>query len=57
MKQAAYLLAVLFIIAAFFLNILGLMHLMPLYLTAPLLFVSIFILVFRMNHKKTFRGF
>lgn len=57
MRKAAYLFAVLFITAAFFLNILGLMHLMPLYVTAPLLFVSIFIFVFRINHKKTFKGF
>ncbi|MGE6630993.1 hypothetical protein [Bacillus sp. NPDC077027] len=45
------------IIFCFFLNILGLMKMVPLYLTAPLLFASILFTVYRLNHRKTFKGF
>ncbi|PCK22149.1 hypothetical protein CEY02_05480 [Bacillus pumilus] len=41
----------------FFLNILGLMKILPLYLTSPLLFVSILFTLYRLNHRKTFKGF
>ncbi|MBU8639934.1 hypothetical protein [Bacillus pumilus] len=41
----------------FFLNILGLMKMIPLYLTSPLLFAAILFTLYRMNHRKTFKGF
>ncbi|ASB90107.1 hypothetical protein OZL92_20435 [Bacillus sonorensis] len=41
----------------FFLNILGWMHMLPLYITSPLLFVSILFTISRFNHRKTFKGF
>ncbi|GJI59114.1 hypothetical protein P9F86_13885 [Bacillus altitudinis] len=41
----------------FCLNILGLMKMLPLYLTSPLLFASILFTLYRMNHRKTFKGF
>ncbi len=41
----------------FFLNILGLMKMLPLYLTSPLLFAAILFTLYRMNHRKTFKGF
>ncbi|MFS0655734.1 hypothetical protein [Bacillus sp. 179-C3.3 HS] len=41
----------------FFLNILGLMNMLPLYITSPLLFCSILFTLYRMNHRKTFKGF
>ncbi|WP_224927968.1 hypothetical protein [Bacillus safensis] len=41
----------------FFLNILGLMKMLPLYMTSPLLFAAILFTLYRMNHRKTFRGF
>ncbi|MCY7672065.1 hypothetical protein MH064_12250 [Bacillus altitudinis] len=41
----------------FCLNILGLMKMLPIYLTSPLLFASILFTLYRMNHRKTFKGF
>ncbi|WP_223249505.1 MULTISPECIES: hypothetical protein [unclassified Bacillus (in: firmicutes)] len=41
----------------FFLNILGLMKMLPLYFTSPLLFAAILFTLYRMNHRKTFKGF
>ncbi len=40
-----------------FLNILGLMKMLPLYLTSPLLFAAILFTLYRLNHRKTFKGF
>ncbi|WP_243291408.1 hypothetical protein [Bacillus sp. FJAT-47783] len=51
------LLCILCFIVAFFLNILGLMKLIPLYITSPLLFIIIFVTLYLLNHRKTFRGF
>ncbi|MDY0407910.1 hypothetical protein RWD45_03900 [Virgibacillus soli] len=44
------------VIVAFFLNILGLMRLIPLYFTLPLLFFSIYFTIFSFTHRKTYRG-
>ncbi|MCD7034982.1 hypothetical protein LRR81_12055 [Metabacillus sp. GX 13764] len=33
------------------------MHLFPLYVSGPLLFSGIFLFIFKLNHKKTFKGF
>ncbi|WP_227551704.1 hypothetical protein [Metabacillus sediminilitoris] len=41
----------------FFVNLLGFMNLLPLYITSPLLFISIFITLYLVNHRKTFKGF
>ncbi|QNT74869.1 hypothetical protein FTE28_00370 [Bacillus licheniformis] len=41
----------------FVLNILGLMNMLPLYITSPLLFISILFTISRLNHRKTFKGF
>lgn len=43
-------------IIAFFLNILGLMRLIPLYITLPLLFLSIYFTIFTFTHKRVYRG-
>ncbi|MFC4024456.1 hypothetical protein ACFOUV_11685 [Oceanobacillus longus] len=40
---------------AFFLNILGLMKLIPLYFTLPLFFVSIYLTLYSMTHRKVYR--
>lgn len=40
---------------AFFLNILGFMRLIPLYITLPLLFISIYLTIFSFTHKNSFR--
>ncbi|MFT0802886.1 hypothetical protein VSK91_15305 [Bacillus swezeyi] len=41
----------------FVLNILGWMQMLPLYITSPLLFISILFTINRFNHRKTFKGF
>ncbi|TXL64077.1 hypothetical protein FHP05_10340 [Cerasibacillus terrae] len=43
-------------IVAFFLNVLGLMKLIPLYFTIPLLFVSIYFTLFSFAHRHVYRG-
>ncbi|HZH58384.1 MAG TPA: hypothetical protein VEY70_02150 [Metabacillus sp.] len=40
-----------------FVNLLGFMNLFPLYITSPLLFIAIFLTLYFINHRKTFRGF
>ncbi|KYD23236.1 hypothetical protein B4110_0914 [Parageobacillus toebii] len=42
---------------AFCLNLLGLMHLIPLFITMPLLFVSIFGFLATWNSRNQFKGF
>ncbi|MGM0874627.1 MAG: hypothetical protein ACQEWV_07440 [Bacillota bacterium] len=44
-------------IGLFFLNLLGFMNLIPLYITSPLLFIALFVTLYLINHRKTFRGF
>ncbi|KIY20626.1 membrane protein [Mesobacillus subterraneus] len=46
-----------FLFFSFGLQIGGLMHLLPLYLTSPLLFFALFILLIYVNNRKKFRGF
>ncbi|WP_036573879.1 hypothetical protein [Oceanobacillus picturae] len=41
---------------AFFLNILGLMNVIPLYLTLPILFICIYLTVYSFTNKKVYRG-
>ncbi|WP_217585921.1 hypothetical protein [Lentibacillus saliphilus] len=43
-------------IVAFVLNIFGLMQLIPLYITLPLLFISIYATIFSFSHRNTYRG-
>ncbi|MBZ5751914.1 MULTISPECIES: hypothetical protein [Metabacillus] len=45
------------IIVLFFLNLLGFMNLIPIYITSPILFIVIFITLYLINHRKTFKGF
>ncbi|MCE4050483.1 MULTISPECIES: hypothetical protein [Bacillaceae] len=45
------------ILFAFFLNILGLMHIIPLYISSPLLFIALFLFLSFMNNRKKFKGF
>ncbi|WP_420708788.1 hypothetical protein [Bacillus sp. REN16] len=45
------------IIITFGLNILGLMKLIPLYITTPLLFLSLLVTLVIYNHRNRFRGF
>ncbi len=41
---------------AFILNILGLMKLIPLYFTLPLLFFSIYFTIFSFTQRRVYRG-
>ncbi|MDQ0230616.1 hypothetical protein [Metabacillus malikii] len=41
----------------FFVNLLAFMNLLPLYITSPLLFIALFITLYLINHRKTFKGF
>jgi hypothetical protein len=43
-------------IIAFFLNLFALMKLIPLFITLPLLFLSIYLTVFTFTHKRVYRG-
>ena len=43
-------------IVAFFLNMLGLMKLIPLFITLPVLFISTYMTLFSFTHRRTFRG-
>ncbi|MED4403199.1 hypothetical protein ABET39_09980 [Metabacillus fastidiosus] len=45
------------IIILFFLNLLALMEIFPIYITSPLLFIAILWTLYMVNHRKTFRGF
>ncbi|MDY7431790.1 hypothetical protein UJ203_08710 [Bacillus sp. V26] len=45
------------IVVFFCLNLFAMMHMLPLYITSPLLFLSILFTLYRLNHRKTFKGF
>ncbi|MED1438537.1 hypothetical protein P4U23_08125 [Aeribacillus composti] len=57
MKTFWLIISLLLVIFAFFYNLLGLMNLVPIFVSAPLLFISLFISFLLFNHRKTFRGF
>ncbi|WP_187143725.1 hypothetical protein [Bacillus tuaregi] len=56
MKRIKVIFLVLLIIISFGLQILGLMELLPIYFTSPLLFVSFFIFLHYLNNRKRFKG-
>ncbi|WP_373895699.1 hypothetical protein ACUL41_11930 [Virgibacillus natechei] len=41
---------------AFILNILGLMQIIPLYITLPLLFLSLYLTIYSFTHRRVYRG-
>ncbi|WP_210364555.1 hypothetical protein [Bacillus sp. REN3] len=47
----------LFILLSFIVHICGLMHIIPLYVTSPLMFLSLFSLLVYLNSRRSFRGF
>ncbi|MGN7398465.1 hypothetical protein ACTHO0_01320 [Cytobacillus praedii] len=57
MKKLTIAMMILFILFSFVLNILGLMKLFPIYISSPILFLSVFIFITFMNDRKKFRGF
>ncbi|SDJ86883.1 hypothetical protein SAMN05216243_1226 [Sediminibacillus albus] len=42
---------------AFLFNLFGILRLVPLYFTMPILFISIYLTIFSFAYKNTFRGF
>lgn len=57
MRKLNVALMLLFIIFTFAFNLLGLMHLVSIFITAPLLFLSLLIFVIYLNEKNRFKGF
>jgi len=57
MDKIVFFLIAMFILFSFILHIGGLMHIVPLYLTSPILFLSLFILLIYLNNRKNFKGF
>ncbi|MED3551569.1 hypothetical protein [Cytobacillus praedii] len=57
MKKLTIAMMILFILFSFVLNILGLMKLFPIYISSPILFLSVFIFITFMNDRKKFKGF
>lgn len=57
MNKLPFILAILFIAFCFYINILGLLEIYPLYFTSPLLFFSVFLFMGMLNNKDRFRGF
>ena len=47
----------LLIVISFFINILGLMHLIPVYITSPILFLSLLLFIHSLGNRNRFRGF
>ncbi|MEW9109803.1 hypothetical protein ACQCT6_04980 [Cytobacillus gottheilii] len=45
------------LIFCFFLNVLGLLKLVPLFITAPLLFASLITFISFLNNRNRFKGF
>ncbi|KUP07531.1 membrane protein [Bacillus coahuilensis m2-6] len=45
------------IFITFSINLIGLLQLWPLYLTSPLLFISLFFLLIHLNGRNRFKGF
>ncbi|RBP92185.1 hypothetical protein DFO70_107115 [Cytobacillus firmus] len=57
MKKLPVLLIVMLILLSFILNIFGLMKLIPIFITSPILFISLLILFLYLNDRRRFKGF
>ncbi|WP_449539488.1 hypothetical protein [Ferdinandcohnia sp. Marseille-Q9671] len=57
MRKIGLILGLIMIVITFGLNILGLMKLIPLYITTPLLFLSLLVTLVIFNNRNKFRGF
>ncbi|MEH7381686.1 hypothetical protein V7138_14585 [Bacillus sp. JJ1533] len=57
MRKIGLIIGTFMIIITFGLNILGLMKLIPLYITTPLLFLSLLVTIVIYNHRNRFKGF
>ncbi|XXM73874.1 hypothetical protein ACQ0QQ_08310 [Lysinibacillus sphaericus] len=52
-----FVILIVLIIFSFIIHILGLMNLIPLLITAPILFLSLLIFFYSIGNRKRFRGF
>ncbi|MBU8733360.1 MULTISPECIES: hypothetical protein [Cytobacillus] len=57
MKKLPVLLMLMLILLSFILNIFGLMKLIPIFITSPILFISLLILFLYLNDRRRFKGF
>lgn len=57
MKKLPVFLMLMLILVSFILNIFGLMKLIPLFITSPILFISLMILCLYLNDRRRFKGF
>lgn len=57
MKKLPVFLMLMLILVSFILNIFGLMKLIPLFITSPILFISLLILLLYLNDRRRFKGF
>jgi len=57
MGKLPYIILILLIAIAFFLNLLALIHIFPMLLSGPILFISILIFIVYLNDRRRFRGF
>ncbi|ANB58066.1 putative membrane protein [Anoxybacillus sp. B7M1] len=57
MKRITLIFWMLIVLIAFLLNLFGLMHVMPLFITMPLLFLSILFALWTFNNRNRFKGF
>ncbi|MBP2241182.1 amino acid transporter [Cytobacillus eiseniae] len=57
MNKRSVTIMLLFILFSFVLNIFGLMKLFPIYISSPILFLSVLIFIACMNDRKKFKGF
>ncbi len=57
MGRIKFLILAALVVISFFLNVLGLMGLIPIYITSPILFISLFLFIFTLTNHKRFRGF
>ncbi|WP_085994457.1 hypothetical protein [Oceanobacillus senegalensis] len=55
MQQTYPFLFLIITIFAFFMNVLGLMQLVPLYVTLPFLFISIYLTIYSFTNQNTYR--
>ncbi|GAA0593278.1 hypothetical protein GCM10009001_06760 [Virgibacillus siamensis] len=56
MQDSLPVLLLIITIVAFFLNILGLMQIIPFWITLPMLFVSIYLTIYAFTHRNVYRG-
>ncbi|WP_010529943.1 hypothetical protein [Lentibacillus jeotgali] len=56
MKELLPFIFLMITVIAVFLNLLGLMQLIPLYITLPMLFISIYLTIFTFTHRNVYRG-